>query len=378
MVSPFSTLPPSQFPLLFLIVFPVNFCSHGAESELVRKVITESPTSTRGVVELRPPTIVITQITSSKPMTSLSFNFSGGSSSSLHTVKATSITLSKADPVSLLKEKIRDLLHLPSSSEIRCYKFLPSRSEYIASEMTAQQVLKVIVDKEDSLLDLSTEDATIGEIGIVEPYVGIAAEYKSITGQFPMDQEPSPSASESSIQGTTTTNSSSSAMSSDVPTGVGRTLGASPNAFTALNKRTPDRQDKSIFDVDDEENAGLGKINGQVVMGPSLPGAYPKTSPVNSTSSNSAYLRSSSEERYGERNRNSFNSRFASGSVQVHEKERVRGTTGLNNLGIHTLHNCVSGMGADFRKHLLHEFCFTMSCSLQGVNGILPCASVQI
>jgi hypothetical protein len=76
-----------------------------------------------------------------------------------------------------------------------------------------------------------------------------------------------------------------------------------------------------------DEEDGVGRTGGKgkevVVAGTGtgmLPGAYPR-SPTG--------VRSSSAERFGERKVGSFNARF----MQSAKEERVKGTTGLNNLG---------------------------------------------
>jgi hypothetical protein len=174
------------------------------------------------------------------------------------------------------------------------------------SKLTTKRALTLIPDREDCL-DFSLKSQTVGQIGIVEPYLGIAVERK-LGSVFPMDQELSLS-------------DQSSTQSSSLLANGGRTLGANPNSFTALSHRRPSTENQ-IFDSDDE-SAPLGKLNGKPISGPVLPGAYPRTSSLNS-------LSQSSGERFSERYRTGFNTRFTESPPK---EERVRGTTGLNNLG---------------------------------------------
>lgn len=275
--------------------------SHGADSEVARKVIPISPTSLQGVIELYPPEIVLTRI---RPMTSSAFNFSAGSSSD-----TVSITVSKSDTLDILDSKIRRALSLLSTGDIRCYRFPVARLGTVRSELTPAQAAALLSDPPESL-DFSLKSQTVGEIGIVQPYLGLAVEWKQLGGTWPMDE----------------LNSERSSGPIDMPR-AGRTLGAEPNSLSQLQlslthqRRVSD--DKSPFD-DSDDDPPLGKINGQAVLGPVLPGSYPRDSPPNSV------LRSSSAERFVERYKPSFNSRF---SIQSPKEERVLGTTGLNNLG---------------------------------------------
>lgn len=284
--------------------------SHGVLSECGRKVIPESPLSTRGVVELRPPRIVLTQIAPPPSQSATMFNFSTP-------VKRTApiIRISKADPVADLERQIRVFLNLPSDCLIRCYKFAATKNDFLTIEMPTSSIIRLIPDREDTLdipekPSLADDSKTVGEIGIVEPYIGIAVEYKSEEdGSWPLDTEP------------TSSSGPASSSTSEMPPAGGRTLGSTPGVLT-LRSRSQDRPS-----FDDDEDSGLGRLNGHVVSGPVLPGSYPRHL-TNST----AFNRSASAERYGERSKTSFNSRFASQS-----STRVRGTTGLNNLGIHLL-----------------------------------------
>lgn len=179
------------------------------------------------------------------------------------------------------------------------------------AKFKVNEVLRLIPDRTDTLeFDLKTQ--TVGEIGIVEPYLGIAVEWKQLGGTWPMDetiQSEPPSKDEGST---------------DVQQGGGRKLGSSPTAmlpFSSLNRRRRSSAGNNVLGSD-EDSPPLGTLNGKALMGPVLPGSYPRAlSPVQ---------RSSSAERYGERNKVSFNSR-----IKILPKvERVRGTIGLNNLGI--------------------------------------------
>jgi hypothetical protein len=219
----------------------------------------------------------------------------------------TSIIVSKADSLDTLESKIRDSLSLLPTGFIRCYKFPVNRTDSILSKVTTKKATTLIPDRGNSL-DFSLKSRTIGQIGIVEPYLGIVVEWKQIGSNFPMDLELS-------------SDQSSAQDSSSIFANGGRTLGGIPNSFTALSHRRPST-DNHIFDSDDE-TAPLGKLNGKPISGPVLPGSYPRTSQLNS------YLRSSSGERFGERYKTPFNTRF----IESPKEERVRGTTGLNNLG---------------------------------------------
>jgi hypothetical protein len=251
--------------------------------------------------------------------------------------KADSIRVSKSETIDTLDSLIRSALSLPSAGEIRCYKFAIRRSDNLLSQMTPPQITRLLPDRDD-YLDFDNKFKSVGEIGIVEPYLAVAVEWRATGAPWPMDEDTS-SSDQSSAQG---------ASSSDVgyTNGVGRTLGAAPNSFTALNRPRRQSNDKSIFDSEDE-GSSYGKQNGQLI-GPTLPGAYPRT--VSPTQ----YLRSSSSERYGERYKSTFNSRFN----PAPKEQRVRGTTGLNNLGTFPL-VLING-----REHVLYEFGFTMSSSL--------------
>lgn len=217
--------------------------------------------------------------------------------------KAITIQVSKADTIDHLVPLIRTTLQFPEDGQLRYYKFPIKKTDPISIEMTPSNIGKFIPNREDALdipeQSSSTNDSrTLGEIGIVEDFLGIAVEQKSEDGSWPMD----------SLASTTppTSNTSSFPMTN----GGGRTLGSPPGTLV-LRRRSYDRT--SIDDDDDDTSAK--------VYGPTLPGAYPRhLGPT---------FRSQSAERYGERSKTSFNSRFATS-----QSERVRGTTGLNNLGI--------------------------------------------
>lgn len=286
--------------------------SHGVESEVQRQVIYSAPHSTNTEIELRPPQLVLTKIVPPPTMSNKVFDFAAAPTFN-NIPKATSIHVSKSDTIDTLDSMIRSALSLSSSGEIRCYKFPIKRSDNLLSQMTPPQISRLLPDRDDHL-DLLNKFKSVGEIGIVESYVAIAVEWKADDGTWPMDEDTS-SSGQSSVQGTSSSDVSYS-------NGGGRTLGAAPNSFTALNRPRRQSNDKSVFDSEDE-GSSYGRQGGQLI-GPTLPGSYPRTT------SPTQLLRSSSSERYGERYKTSFNSRFMSAAKQ----ERVRGTTGLNNLGI--------------------------------------------
>jgi hypothetical protein len=157
---------------------------------------------------------------------------------------------------------------------------------------------------------------TVGDLGIVEPFLGLAIEHRlDDTTPFPTDI-PIPS----SPPTTTTINPSFISPG-------GRTLGAAPTTFTPLNRPRSSSprhtQTLNLGSSDDEDLGGArGNKGKEVVMAGTgmLPGTYPR-SPTG--------VRSSSAERFGERKMGSFNARF----TQPAKEERVKGTTGLNNLG---------------------------------------------
>ena len=287
-------------------------CSHGADSEVARQVIRMSSISIQPIIELRPPQLLLTKIIPKKPQTTLLFDFSPSP-------PATSIVISKSTTVNTLITKIKDHLSILSTGQLRCYKFPIKRTDNIRSEITALKASKM--ELQDPLELNLLLSKTVGEIGIVEPFIGIAVESKSGINTFPMDEET-----------ISTSSSTSSSSSSEFPSRPvtemvsGYTLGATPNSqFTSLNSRG---RAKALFDLtDDDDNdstSPLGRINGKVVSGPVLPGSWPRTSPPN-------FRSSSLDGRTGERFKTSFNSRFSS---QPPKEERVQGTTGLNNLGM--------------------------------------------
>ena len=314
--------------------------SHGAKSEVARKVIPTSSTNNHPIIELRPPEIVLTKITPPKQTpTSLEFDFIVG----MRLPKAKSIIVSKNDSLASFDERVRDQLGLPTTGQIRCYKFPLTRDTNILSETTVTEISSIISDKDD-YLDFSIRERTVGEAGIVEPYGGIAVEWKGINGTFPMDEDTTTSP-ESSIHGGT---------SSDIVYPSGRTLGASPNPFmmTASSRRFS--SEKSTLDDDDDSSSASGKI----LSGPVIAGTYPR--------SPQSYLRSSSAERYEERYKTGFNSRFSNITTQALKENIQRGTLGLNNLGI-TLFFCRSPTSNDcltcidyIRQYMLHEFSASM------------------
>ena len=157
---------------------------------------------------------------------------------------------------------------------------------------------------------------TVGDLGIVEPFLGLAIEHRLNDAPFPTDI-PIPS-SPPTI--TTTTNPSFTSPG-------GRTLGAAPTTFTPLNRpRSSSPRHTQTLNLGSSDDEDLGASRGNkgkevVVAGTGmLPGAYPR-SPTG--------VRSSSAERFGERKMGSFNARF----TQPAKEDRVKGTTGLNNLG---------------------------------------------
>ena len=221
--------------------------------------------------------------------------------------QATSIIVSKSDTFFTLDSKIRTHLGFLSAGSIRCYKFPCKRGDNVLSEWTTRKAFQEIPDRDD-ILEFDSKSKTVGEMGIVEPYVGVAVEWKGLGNSWPMDEEmPSEQSSTHEL--------------SDVPVG-GRTLGGIPgSAFTALNTSRGRTMEKSLFDSDDDSSP-LGRLNGKVIFGPVLPGSY-------SRPSSTLFLRSSSAERATDRFKTSFNGRFS----QPPKEDRVRGTIGLNNLG---------------------------------------------
>jgi hypothetical protein len=228
------------------------------------------------------------------------------------TPRATAIVVSKADAIDSLEVQIRKHFSIPDNYDLRCYKF--PYTESVSEELSPREAIQIIPERDDPL-DISIKSRTIGEIGLVEPTIGIAVEHKPHDGRWLLEDDTS---SDSSVQ---------APSSSDGP--IGRTLGASPNSFTALNRRG------SVKSIDDsEDEAPLGMINGKPIAGPvAIPGTYPT-----SISPRQSIVRTSTD--YGERYKSSFNSRFA----QPPKEDRVRGTTGLNNLGMSSSFSVVADM----------------------------------
>lgn len=279
--------------------------SHGAHSEVARKVIAESSISLKPVVELRPPIIVVSQIVPPPSVSVTVFNFGGGIRTN---PLARSITISKADTVDNLETSLRNHLSLKTTGQIRCYKIKLTRKDAPPERFKVSEVLRFIPDKDDKL-DFTFKSRTVGEIGIVEPYLGIAVEWKELGDTWPMDLK------HPVIEQASKDEDSADAHTSE----KGHTLGASPLKMLPFGRRRLSHE-QNIFGSDDE-SPQLGTLHGRAVLGPLLPGSYPRSlSPIQ---------RSSSAERYGERNKVSFNSRVSS----VHRAERISGTTGLNNLG---------------------------------------------
>jgi hypothetical protein len=219
--------------------------------------------------------------------------------------------VSKSDTLFTLDAKIRSHLGFLFAGSIRCYKFPCKRGDSVHSEWSTRKAFQEIPDRDD-ILEFDLKSKTVGEVGIVEPYIGIAVEWKGLGNSWPMDEE-------------TLSEQSSTHDPSDVPVG-GRTLGGIPgSSFTALNTSRGRTIEKSLFESDDDDlSSQLGRINGQVVFGPVLPNSYTRTSTT-------LLLRSSSADRSTERFKTPFNARFSS---QTPKDDRIRGTTGLNNLGI--------------------------------------------
>jgi Ubiquitin carboxyl-terminal hydrolase len=289
-----------------VLVGGVDLCSHGAESEVTRKVIPESPTSHRGIIELSPPKLYLTRLTPSK-QTSQIFDFS---ISPRQTPKATAIVVSKADSISSLEVKIRKHLPLPLTSDLRAYRLSNTALGDIPGDIPITSAKDFIDDV--TPLDFSLKSRTIGEIGLVEPTIGIAIDPHT-NEKWLLEDEMS---------------TEKGVVMSDVQ--GGRTLGAQPNSFTALNRRSNgtnilqinganvlEKNGRNVLEESDEEG-GIGMLNGKVIAGPPLPGSYPVK----------AYR---SETPVG---RGSFNARFA--PLPKEETPRVRGITGLNNLGTTT------------------------------------------
>ena len=304
--------------------------SHGALSEVSRKVIPESSLSLKPVVELRPPIIVVSQIVPPPSVSVTVFNFGGGVRIN---PPARSMTISKADTVATLETNLRNHLSLKATGQIRCYKIKLTRKDNPPQRFKVSEVLRFIPDKDDQL-DLTVKTRTVGEIGIVEPYLGIAVEWKEMGDTWPMDFKHPVIEQASKDEGSADAHTSEK----------GHTLGASPLKMLPFSRRRLS-DEKNIFESDDESPRSV-TLHSRAVLGPALPGSYPRSlSPIQ---------RSSSAERYGERNKISFNSRVSN----VHRVERIRGTTGLSNLGrpLNFKVNC--------RQYLLHECCVAMSRSL--------------
>jgi len=161
---------------------------------------------------------------------------------------------------------------------------------------------------------------TVAEWGIVEPYGGLAIEFR-MSHETPFATDISPAPSPQSATTATTTSLLTQAVAQ------GRTLGSAPS-FTPLNRprsSSPRTTHDLPIQESDEESAEGGVARG-TTTGMMLPGAYPRSPTV---------VRSNSAERWNERKigtagTTAFSARFAAPPAK---EERVRGTTGLNNLG---------------------------------------------
>ena len=215
----------------------VDGCSHGADSEVSRLVIPTSPTSNSPTIELRPPELLLIKIIPPKPLSSRSFEFSP-----IPVSQATSIVVSKSDTLFLLDSKIRIHLGLSPAGSIRCYKFPCGRGDHILSEWTTRKALEEIPDCDD-VLEFDSGSKTVGEIGIVAPYVGIAVEWKGLGNSWPMEVQITPDKSYQQL--------------SEVLVS-GRTLGGIPNSsFTALNTTRGRSLDKSLVEPDTSSSSPL-------------------------------------------------------------------------------------------------------------------------
>jgi len=273
-----------------------------------------------GVVELRPPHLLLSKISASKPQSVHLFSFG------TQPAPARGINVSKSDSMAHLMHLIRSTLDIPvTATDFRAYKIPLSRRDKFNAEITVQQLLEKTTKEQVLELPLKDEETrTVGELGIVEPFIGFAVEYRvSSDTPFPTDI---PITSSSPV--TTPTRPTFASQ--------GRTLGAAPSTFTSLNRprssspRTTHEKTINLAgsseDEDDTRPVGISgrTSNGKEAstVGMMLPGAYPR-SPTG--------VRSSSAERYGDRNKGagSFSARF----TQPAKEERIKGTTGLNNLG---------------------------------------------
>jgi len=323
MVSSLSTGFPisSPFPLGYIVsrivVDPFVLRSHGAQSSLPRKTIPESPISQTPQIELRPPKIHLTKITRPTIQSQQTFSFY-----TPYPQPSPTLSLSKSAPVSDLDNKVRDMYDLPGV-EIRYFRFDLVGGRDVTRDTSPAKVRRLI--DVDAPLDTSLLTRTLGEIGLVEPRLGIAFEHRHPNQKFPLDTSPTTSPTQQS------------------PPSQGHTLGAAPNVlgfetrgrplskgYTSDSLGTTRKKSLNLGDSTDDEESGAGRL-----IGPLLPGSYPRTpdaSPARAgTTTGAAAVRSASADRV-ERRAGAFNLRFSSGSGFLKD-ERVRGTTGLNNLG---------------------------------------------
>jgi hypothetical protein len=229
--------------------------------------------------------------------------------------------VSKADNITSLEDKIRNHLSLPITTDFRAYRLSKTDLSDMPNDLPISSARDFIDDV--TPLDFSVKSRTIGEIGLVDATIGIAIDPQTNDGKWLLEDD---MLNEKDV------------VSSDVQ--GGRTLGAPPNSFTALNRRTngsnllqinganvlerniaSGTNRRNVLEESDEEG-GIGMLNGKVIAGPPLPGAYPVKTYRSETAG-----------------RGSFNARFAPPPKE--ETQRVRGITGLNNLGITTQPPCI-------------------------------------
>lgn len=260
-----------------------NVHSHGAETPLSRYAIPESPTSQSPVLELRPPTLHLTKIT---PTSQSQTQFHFASPLPPHR-PAPILSLSKSAPLSALEARLRAEFGL-EGGEIRIFTFaLKTPLEREIAPVKARELVDV-----ENPVDTAFGSRTLGEVGIVSPLQGLAIEHHNLGESYPLDLLPP------------------KPQKVDRPL-IGRTLGAQPSPGV------PRGRPSVRATVDSDEEGGVGV----------LPGSYPRTP---ETSPSRGVGRSISADRV--ERRPSLNLRVSSG-LGFSREDRVRGTTGLNNLG---------------------------------------------
>jgi hypothetical protein len=201
------------------------------------------------------------------------------------------LSLSKSAPVSALEARLRAEFAL-EGGELRLFTFPLKPNSALEREISPLKASE-LVDVENPV-DTVFGSRTLGEVGIVSPLQGLAIEHHNLGESYPLDLISHPR---------TTT--------SDRPL-IGRTLGAQPATGVPRGRPTARVQ---LGDSDEEGGVGV------------LPGSYPRTP---ETSPSRGIGRSISADRV--ERRPSLNLRVSSG-LGFSREDRVRGTTGLNNLG---------------------------------------------